>query len=53
MRQIRQNFETLNVETHSQHQQLVKQTETKIASLSEDAQFLNQARQLVRFIKEA
>jgi len=53
MRQIRQNFETLNVQTHSQHQALVKQTETKIASLSEDAQFLNQARQLVRFIKEA
>lgn len=53
MRQIRQQFETLNVQTHSQHQALVKQTETKIASLSEDAQFLNQARQLVRFIKEA
>ncbi|AFM04991.1 hypothetical protein Fleli_2629 [Bernardetia litoralis DSM 6794] len=53
MRQIRQSFENLNVETQSNHQALVKQTETKIASLSEDAQFLNQARQLVRFIKEA
>lgn len=53
MRQIRQNFENLNVQTQSNHQALVKQTETKIASLSEDAQFLNQARQLVRFIKEA
>lgn len=53
MRQIRQNFESLNVQTQSNHQTLVKQTETKIASLSEDAQFLNQARQLVRFIKEA
>ena len=53
MRQIRQNFESLNVKTESNHQALVKQTETKIASLSEDAQFLNQARQLVRFIKEA
>lgn len=53
MRQIRQNFESLNVKTESNHQALVKQTESKIASLSEDAQFLNQARQLVRFIKEA
>jgi len=53
MRQIRQNFESLNVQTQSNHQALVKQTENKIASLSEDAQFLNQARQLVRFIKEA
>ena len=53
MRQIRQNFETLNVQMNSNHQALVKQTENKIASLSEDAQFLNQARQLVRFIKEA
>lgn len=53
MRQIRQSFETLNVQTQSNHQTLVKQTENKIASLSEDAQFLNQARQLVRFIKEA
>ncbi|WP_291721591.1 hypothetical protein [Bernardetia sp.] len=53
MRQIRQNFETLNVQMNTNHQALVKQTENKIASLSEDAQFLNQARQLVRFIKEA
>lgn len=53
MRQIRQNFENLNVQMNSNHQALVKQTENKIASLSEDAQFLNQARQLVRFIKEA
>lgn len=53
MRHIRQNFETLNVQMQSNHQALVKQTESKIASLSEDAQFLNQARQLVRFIKEA
>ncbi len=53
MRQIRQDFETLNLQTNSNHQVLIKQTESKIASLSEDAQFLNQARQLVRFIKEA
>ena len=53
MRQIRQSFENLNVQMNSNHQTLVKQTENKIASLSEDAQFLNQARQLVRFIKEA
>ncbi len=53
MRQIRQNFENLNIKTQSNHQALVKETENKIASLSEDAQFLNQARQLVRFIKEA
>ncbi len=53
VRQVQRDFETFNLQINSQQQQLVKQTENKIASLSEDAQFLNQARQLVRFIKDA
>lgn len=52
-RTLRREFERLHTQTHAQSQEILKQTEQKIALLSEDAQFLNQARQLVRFIKEA
>lgn len=53
IRALRQQFEQLYTKMDVQHIGLVKQTENKIASLSEDAQFLNQVRQLIRFWKEA
>ncbi|MEM6725249.1 MAG: hypothetical protein AAF598_14510 [Bacteroidota bacterium] len=37
----------------NKQQHLVKETEQKMSTLSEDAAFLNQVRQLLRFIKEA
>lgn len=35
------------------HEALARQTTTEIARLSEDARFLNQVRELIRFVKEA
>ena len=35
------------------HEGLARQTVTEIARLSEDARFLNQVRDLIRFVKQA
>ncbi|MEO0472958.1 MAG: hypothetical protein AAF206_25295 [Bacteroidota bacterium] len=53
LRSIQQEFDRLTRESESQHASLVKATEDKISLLSEDAQFLNQVRALLRFVKEA
>lgn len=53
LRGIRQQFELLNTNMATQQVDLIKQTENKIALLSEDAQFLNQVRELIRFVKGA
>ena len=36
-----------------EHETLARQTTTEIAKLSEDARFLNQVRELIRFVREA
>lgn len=36
-----------------EHEALARQTTTEIAKLSEDARFLNQVRELIRFVREA
>lgn len=41
------------VQNQKAHEQLARQTAGEIAKLSEDAQFLNQVRDLVRFVKNA
>ncbi|MGF1494714.1 MAG: hypothetical protein ACFBSC_20160 [Microcoleaceae cyanobacterium] len=46
-------LETLKVTNQSEHDRLAKQGEQAIAQLSADSQFLNHARELVRFFKEA
>ncbi|MEM7105512.1 MAG: hypothetical protein AAF502_20410 [Bacteroidota bacterium] len=53
LRSIKLEFESLNTVSETRHTALIKQTESKISMLSEDAQFLNQVRHLLRFIKEA
>lgn len=47
------DLETLKVNNQVEHGQLASDTETAIAHLSEDAQFLNQVRDLIRFVKMA
>lgn len=46
-------LETFKVNNQVEHQQLASDAENAIANLSEDAQFLNQVRELIRFVKTA
>lgn len=46
-------FEELTRQNARDHEALARQTTTEIAKLSEDARFLNQVRELIRFVKEA
>ncbi len=46
-------LEQLKVLNQAEHQQLGKVTETAIAKLNADAEFLNHAREIIRFFKEA
>lgn len=50
---IRDRYTQLITDLQVQQKQIVNNTEQKIAQISEDAVFLNQVRQLLRFIKEA
>ena len=52
-KQIEQNLIQLNLENDKAHMDLSSKTQQEIAKLSEDAQFLNQARDLIRFFKNA
>lgn len=45
-----EEFSQLN---RKEHEMLARQSATEIAKLSEDAQFLNQVRELIRFVKSA
>ncbi len=47
------DLETLKANNQVEHGQLARDTETAIATLSEDAQFLNQVRDLIHFVKTA
>jgi hypothetical protein len=46
-------LENLRVENAAEHQRVIRQAESTIARLSEDAQFLNQVREIIRFWKQA
>lgn len=50
---VRKTLETLRVNNQVEHTQLAKNAENAIAQLSEDGQFLNQVRDLIRFVKTA
>lgn len=53
LQELRQRIQGWYDEMLNKQQHIVKETEQKMATLSEDAAFLNQVRQLLRFIKEA
>ncbi len=46
-------LEELTRQNARDHEALARQTTTEIARLSEDARFLNQVRELIRFVREA
>lgn len=46
-------MEQFQQQNRREHDQLARRTEQDIAKLSEDAQFLNQVRELIRFVKSA
>jgi len=53
MQSLRANLEKLRAKNDSEHEQLGRKAENVIAKLSEDAQFLNQAREIIKFFKQA
>ncbi len=53
LNRVTTTLETLKVSNQVAHDQLAKDAETAIAQLSEDGQFLNQVRDLIRFVKTA
>jgi hypothetical protein len=53
MKQLRANLEKLRAKNDSDHDQLGRKAEGVIAKLSEDAQFLNQVRDIIKFFKQA
>jgi hypothetical protein len=52
-KEVEQNLIQLSLENDKAHLDLSTKTQQEIAKLSEDAQFLNQARDLIRFFKNA
>ncbi len=53
MKQLRSTLENLRAKNDSDHDQLGRKAESVIAKLSEDAQFLNQVRDIIKFFKQA
>lgn len=51
--EFKKTIEILKVTNQSEHELLEKRSETAIAQLSEDSQFLNHAREIIRFFKKA
>jgi hypothetical protein len=52
-KKVEQELEQLTVANDKAHADLSTKTQQEIAKLSEDAQFLNQAREVIRFFKQA
>ncbi len=52
-KQVEEHLEQLSRENDKAHADLSTKTQQEIAKLSEDAQFLNQAREVIRFFKNA
>ncbi len=50
---IRVKLDTFEVANKADHERLAKKSEESLAKLGEDAQFLNQVRELIRFVKSA
>ncbi len=50
---LNRELERMQEQNAREHDQLTRRTEQDIAKLSEDAQFLNQVRELIRFVKTA
>ncbi|MEM8545181.1 MAG: hypothetical protein AAGF66_14470 [Cyanobacteria bacterium P01_H01_bin.119] len=46
-------YKTLQTENQAEHHQLVKESRSAIAQLNEDSQFLEHAREIIRFFKSA
>jgi hypothetical protein len=53
LERLEMKLEEALTENRKEHDQLTRQTALQIAQLSEDAQFLNQVRELIRFVKNA
>ncbi|MEC4986420.1 MAG: hypothetical protein SAJ37_23690 [Oscillatoria sp. PMC 1068.18] len=53
LQQLRANVEQMEAKNEVAHRELSRENENAIAQLTEDSQFLNHARELVRFFKEA
>jgi len=52
LHELRVSIQDLRVENAAEHQQVIRKAESTIARLSEDAQFLNQVRDIIRFWKQ-
>jgi hypothetical protein len=52
LQDLRVALENLRVDNAAEHQRVIRQAESTIARLSEDAQFLNQVREIIRFWKQ-
>ncbi len=50
---LRAKLEQLEANNKAEHEQLSRETTSAISQLTEDSQFLNHARELIRFFKEA
>ncbi|TAH22193.1 MAG: hypothetical protein EAZ08_01680 [Cytophagales bacterium] len=53
IQELKSKLEKLRVKNESEHDQLERKSENVIAKLSEDAQFLNQVREIIKFFKQA
>jgi hypothetical protein len=53
IKNLRVKLDNLEVQNKAEHERLAKKSEESLAKLGEDAQFLNQVRDLIRFIKMA
>ncbi|MEC4895262.1 MAG: hypothetical protein SAL07_06555 [Oscillatoria sp. PMC 1051.18] len=53
LHQLRANVEQIEAKNEVEHRNLSRENQNAIAQLTEDSQFLNHARELVRFFKEA
>jgi hypothetical protein len=53
LKDVRVKLDNLDVQNRAEHERLAKKSEESLAKLGEDAQFLNQVRDLIRFVKSA
>jgi hypothetical protein len=53
LKKLRTQTESLDVKNQAEHERLSRKSEDALAKLGEDAQFLGQVRDLIRFIKTA
>lgn len=51
--QVAAGLESLKSTNQAQHEQLAKESQNAIAQITEDGQFLNHVREIIRFVKQA